>query len=129
MTVLLTSHNLAEVEELCERVAIITKGSIRALDTPQTLRSLHTRAEQATITFNSLVAGDAERALAQAFGRQFFTLERGARDDDGVIKFSRASDDELLHSVLRVLQESGGIVRSVESERATLFDVLESYEK
>ena len=129
VTVLLTSHNLAEVEELCERVAIISKGSIRALDTPRTLRSLHTQAEQVTITFNSLVAGDAERALAQAFGHQFFTLERGARDDDCVVKFSRASDDELLHSVLRVLQQSGGIIRSVESERATLFDVLESYEK
>src|SRR5688572_31105994 len=32
VTVLLTSHNLAEVEELCERVAIISKGSIRAMD-------------------------------------------------------------------------------------------------
>src|SRR5712691_12253205 len=42
-TIFLTSHNLAEVEELCDRVAIISKGAIRALDTPQNLRATHTR--------------------------------------------------------------------------------------
>jgi hypothetical protein len=31
--------------------------------------------------------------------------------------------------VLRVLQQSGAVVRSVETERATLLDVLESYEQ
>src|SRR5688500_5840906 len=32
VTILLTSHNLAEVETLCKRVAIISRGRIRALD-------------------------------------------------------------------------------------------------
>src|SRR5215475_2473168 len=37
VTILFTSHNLAEVETLCERVAIISRGQIRAIDTPRNL--------------------------------------------------------------------------------------------
>ena len=39
VTILLTSHNLAEVETLCARVAIISRGRIRAIDTPRNLTS------------------------------------------------------------------------------------------
>ena len=35
VTILFTSHNLAEVETLCQRVAIISRGRIRAIDTPE----------------------------------------------------------------------------------------------
>ena len=37
-TVLLTSHYMAEVEELCERVAIVDRGRILAIGTPDELR-------------------------------------------------------------------------------------------
>src|SRR5678815_2619477 len=46
VTILLTSQNLAEVETLCERVAIISRGLIRAIDTPQHLRTLTSKSEQ-----------------------------------------------------------------------------------
>src|SRR5918999_4734896 len=54
VTVLLTSHNLAEVEELCERVAIISRGRIRAIDTPQHLRALTSKSEQVHVTVSGL---------------------------------------------------------------------------
>lgn len=38
-TVLLTSHYMYEVEELCDRIAIIDHGSIIALDTPSALKA------------------------------------------------------------------------------------------
>lgn len=128
-TVFLTSHNLAEVEELCERVAIIGKGEIHALDTPAKLRAMHTEEEQVSIGFASLTIADAERALSRSFSRDLFVLELGERMDESVVKFKRAANDEMLNSVLRVLQESGAVIRSVETERATLLDVLESYEQ
>ena len=46
VTIFLTSHNLAEVEELCDRVAIISKGEIRAIDSPANLRATHTQQEE-----------------------------------------------------------------------------------
>lgn len=37
-TVLLTTHNMHDAEELCDRVAFIVDGSIKAMDTPDNLR-------------------------------------------------------------------------------------------
>ena len=38
MTVFLTTHYIEEAEALCDRVAILAKGHLRDLDTPQHLR-------------------------------------------------------------------------------------------
>lgn len=39
-TILLTTHDMAEAEKLCARVAIMHKGKIVALDTPEALRQM-----------------------------------------------------------------------------------------
>jgi ABC-2 type transport system ATP-binding protein len=41
-TVLLTTHNMQEVEAICDRVAILSRGKLIALDTPLALRQRHT---------------------------------------------------------------------------------------
>src|SRR5437016_5353190 len=41
VTVLLTTHNMQEVEELCDRVAILCRGRLIALDSPLALRRQH----------------------------------------------------------------------------------------
>jgi ABC-2 type transport system ATP-binding protein len=41
VTVLLTTHNMQEVEEICDRVAILCRGRLVALDTPLALRQRH----------------------------------------------------------------------------------------
>jgi ABC-type multidrug transport system ATPase subunit len=41
VTVLLTTHNMQEVEEICDRVAILCRGRLIALDTPLALRQRH----------------------------------------------------------------------------------------
>jgi ABC-type multidrug transport system ATPase subunit len=42
VTVLLTTHNMQEVEDICDRVAILCRGRLVALDSPQALRQQHT---------------------------------------------------------------------------------------
>ena len=39
--VLLTTHNMPEVEAICDRVAILCKGRLVALDSPMNLRRQH----------------------------------------------------------------------------------------
>lgn len=41
-TVVLTTHNMEEVEAICDRVAILCRGKLVALDTPLALRQAHT---------------------------------------------------------------------------------------
>jgi len=100
VTILLTSHNLAEVETLCARVAIISRGRIRAIDTPRNLRDLTSESETVQIT---LAGGEK-------------------------ISFTRQPDDELLDTKIRELQSSGKRIIDIETERATLLDVLERFE-
>jgi ABC-2 type transport system ATP-binding protein len=107
VTILLTSHNLAEVETLCERVAIISRGRIRAIDTPQHLRSVTSKSEQVHVTVSGL---------------------NGTNESER-ISFTRESGDNQLDEMLRDLQKRGGRILDVETERATLLDVLEQYEK
>ena len=103
VTILLTSHNLAEVETLCARVAIISRGSIRALDTPKNLRALTSGSEMVHVT---------------------------ASGANGVFKtsFTRQQNDDRLDEAIRNLQNQGARIIDVETERATLLDVLERYE-
>ncbi|HSK74171.1 MAG TPA: ABC transporter ATP-binding protein, partial [Pyrinomonadaceae bacterium] len=61
VSVLLTSHNLAEVEELCQRVAIISNGEIRAVDTSENLRRKH----KPTQTVKLFLDGLSENALRE----------------------------------------------------------------
>lgn len=129
VTVLLTSHNLAEVEQLCDRVAIISKGSIRALNTPQNLRSLHTPIEKVSITFSLPLSDAVRHVLAESLHSRSFTLDQSSKNDKSVIRFSREVGDETLDAVLRVLHKGDALIRSIETERATLLDVLESYEQ
>jgi ABC-2 type transport system ATP-binding protein len=41
VTVFLTTHYMDEADQLCDRVAIIDRGAIVALDTPQQLKAVH----------------------------------------------------------------------------------------
>lgn len=100
VTILLTSHNLAEVETLCARVAIISRGHIRAIDTPRKLRDLTSESELVHIT-----------------------IANGEK-----ISFTRQHNDNSLDETIRKLQNQGERIIDIETERATLLDVLERYE-
>ncbi len=41
VTILITTHNMQEVEEVCDRVAILCRGNLIALDSPLALRQQH----------------------------------------------------------------------------------------
>ena len=124
-TVLLTSHNLAEVEELCERVAVISRGRIRALDAPQALRSGHRQREEVRLTVAGLPAGRAAELVREALPHAEASEGAGAT----VLSFTREVGDDLLDRALRELMAGGGRVTGCETNRGTLLDLLETFER
>ena len=100
VTIFLTSHNLGEVETLCGRVAIISRGRIRAIGTPRNLRDLSSESETVHIT---LASGEK-------------------------ISFTREHNDSLLDEKIKELQSRSERIVDIETQRATLLDVLERYE-
>lgn len=124
VTILFTSHNLAEVETLCHRVGIISRGQMRAIDSPKNLRSLTSDAELIRLRVSGL-AVDRIEALKLRIDYLQFESNGNALD----ISFTRRENDERLDFALRAVQQEGGTISSIESERPTLLDVLESYER
>jgi ABC-2 type transport system ATP-binding protein len=124
VTILLTSHNLTEVEELCARVGVISRGRIRALDTPKNLRSLHRQTERVELTVRGLALEQARKTLASTLDG----LELKTEGETLHLTFAREAGDDRLDAAVRAVQESGGELVGFDSERATLLDVLESYE-
>jgi ABC-2 type transport system ATP-binding protein len=103
VSILLTSHNLTEIEELCGRVAIIANGEIRAIGEPQELRQQHKQNQQVTISFE--------------LNKQLESLT-----------FTRESEDYLLGEKVSELLQKGAKIIDIETKNSTLLDVLESYE-
>lgn len=120
VSILLTSHNLSEVEELCDRVAIIADGSIRATGTVAELRAQFRPTETLTIVVNGMSA-DNLRAATERFNCEIEVTTRG---DELVMTLEREVSDDRLDPILRAVHGHGGSIISVVSERPSLLDVL-----
>jgi len=124
ISILLTSHNLKEVEELCDRVAIISRGEIRAIETPENLRLFHRQTQTVKITFVHLYEKELKLVLVGFL--KDFTLE--SKKDFLELEFAREATDDLLGKTVSELNEAGAKILDITTEKATLLDVLESYE-
>jgi ABC-2 type transport system ATP-binding protein len=70
-TVVMTTHDMAEVEKICDRVGIVCKGKLVALDSPLALRTAHTERKADVIRQSGerlafdLDSADERRAMAE----------------------------------------------------------------
>ena len=114
VTVFLTTHNLAEAERLCGRVAVIKQGRLRAVGHPDELKARSsTRAEISGRGF-----GDATLALLR--GRPGVVR---ADLQNGRIVLQLAESAETAPLVALVVQ-SGGLVEEVRKDKGSLEDVF-----
>ena len=124
VSILLTSHNLSEIEQLCKRVAVIAKGEIKATDTPDRLRRRHAQIQNVTISILGLTEANIADALKDLVPAHMIEHAH----ETITVSFERHADDDLLTKVIGRLSERGGKVVNVETQMPTLLDVLESYE-
>ncbi len=124
VSILLTSHNLTEVEQLCQRVAVISKGEIRAVDSPQNLRRRNRETQQVKIFIRHISEENLSVAIAEILPA--FTIEN--HPDGLTLNFSRHTDDEILSRIFDQLARHAALIYNVETKSPTLLDVLESYE-
>jgi ABC-2 type transport system ATP-binding protein len=114
MTVLLSSHLLNEVEELCNRVAIVREGRV-AYQGP--LAELRRQAGSGYL----LRTSDDERALAVAAAQAGISEVRGG--GDGGLTFS-ADGEEAVGALSLALAESGALVLELSPRHASLEDLF-----
>lgn len=93
--VILTTHNMHDAAELCDRVAFIVDGTVRALDSPRNL------------------------SLERGAARIAYSSEENGREVRREIELSRTGEDELLASLIRE-----GKLLSIHSMEPTLEDIF-----
>jgi ABC-2 type transport system ATP-binding protein len=116
LTVFLTTHNMAEAEEMCDRVAIINNGRIAAIDTPDQLRQTVRASQYVEASFEGPAPGDAGlRALPD--------VERIAREGERLLLYTERPGRTAV--ALAGLAEREGLqVRELRTCKPSLEDVF-----
>ena len=94
-TIILTTHNMYDATELCDRVAFIVDGAVRALDTPRAL------------------------IMSRGASKLTYTYMSGGAEQTANVPLDRTSDDSRLMALLR---ENG--LLSIHSGEPTLNDIF-----
>ncbi|MEL7604035.1 MAG: AAA family ATPase, partial [Bacillota bacterium] len=94
-TILLTTHNMYDATELCDRVAFIVDGGLRALDTPKNL------------------------IMSRGASTLRYTYARGGREEQTEIPLRSTGGDEVLQRLIRENR-----LLSIHSSEPTLNDIF-----
>jgi fluoroquinolone transport system ATP-binding protein len=92
-TVFLTTHNMNDADELCDRVAFIVEGELRLVDAPRALKMRHGRRQV-------VIEHRADGQLAQ----RRFELD-GLGDNADFVTFLKEHEIETIHSQEATLED------------------------
>jgi len=123
--VLITTHNMFEAEMICDRVAIIDEGVIKAIGSPEELKAKIAHSVPIVIRFRGdRGPGEAEKALRA--GLEVLGLSVKPVEDGYVARILVRSgeDEEVLARAIAVLAKLGFSIRSVEVSKPSLEDVF-----
>ncbi|MGD2174099.1 MAG: ABC transporter ATP-binding protein [Candidatus Brocadiaceae bacterium] len=116
LTVFLTTHNMSEAEQMCDRVAIISHGNIVAIDTPAQLRNAMESSQYVTVSFED--GGPSEDQLKDLPG-----VDRLSVGEDG-FRLSTQHPGRVVTEVVKLAERSGCAIGEVATCKPTLEDVF-----
>ncbi len=116
-TILVTSHNLAEIEKLCRRIGLMAEGRLIAMGSVEELRTMVDTTTTYRLYIRSLDP-ESIRSAASAAGCLTDPVLRPAPDGiDAQISFTTGSDG--FSRLVRTLIESGGDIVTCTSAQAS----------
>ncbi|MDH6109471.1 ABC-2 type transport system ATP-binding protein [Kitasatospora sp. MAP12-15] len=118
-TILLTTHNMEEADQLCDRVAILDHGRVLALDTPAALKQ---GVEADTVV--TVQAGGDPAALAALLSREIAGVTQTRLRGSGVELQVKGGANRLLPRVLSAAEAGGYEVADLSVAEATLETVF-----
>ena len=113
-TVVLTTHNIEDASRLCQRVCIINKGKIIAIDTPEHLRSAYERTRSIEVSFDRKVD-------CSLFSARCVTK---AEEYGDKLRIHTSNVDEAIGEIMRIKEEHGLNIISMSTLGPSLEDVF-----
>ncbi len=123
-TVLLSTHNLPEVQLVCNRVVIINEGKIVAEGTPDELEQKSTGNNVLHLEFDKDYDG-VEEKIRVIDGVLDVKRVSGGDDSAGVFEVEYKKDAEIRPYVFRLASEQGWILMEMYREQASLEEIFQ----
>ena len=148
-TIILCSHDMHEVDMLCDNVGIINTGNLVAYDTPQGLKDslLESNKKEISDTLSQIssesdvTTSTKEDVENLSLRKMSFLLENNDEAIINALKFNESVksieiahngrvnlrvdfDDNAVNSVLNSVMSSNGIIKSISTEEPSLEDVF-----
>ncbi len=126
-TILLSTHNLDEAQDICDRVAILNRGKILACDTPSNIQRLMFDKRTLRVTFVGAVSGEPQEKMLKELkgiaGVNDATPDIG-RDNSFQGVSIQGDKDMDLSAILAVIVNKGLKIGGINTEEPTLEDVF-----
>ncbi len=121
-TIFYTTHLMQEAEELCDRVAIIDRGEVIDLGTPQELKAAMVRGEE-VITLEGVIQEDVIQKLRDLPGIKAATVKSEAEGRTTLAVICESSR-RLLPRIIETVVGNGSTVDFIKPHEVTLEDVF-----
>jgi ABC-2 type transport system ATP-binding protein len=124
-TILLTTHYMAEADELCERIAIVDHGRILALGTPDELKRRVQRESVFRLEVDRLDGGPASlRRLPGVLSAAAAAARDDGKDRQTIEVNLTLAEDSVLSTVVSALAERGSHLLALRKSEPSLEDVF-----
>ena len=113
VTIILTTHHLQEAEELCDRVGIIHKGNLIALDTTENMLN---KIQTKTLKFEIN-----KRIVLDGINNKDFNI---LTNTDSEFKIEYSKQEFNIQKIIKLLENQGIVIKDIKSEDPDLEDVF-----
>ena len=113
VTIILTTHYLQEAEELCDRVGIIHKGNLIALDTTENMLN---KIQTKTLKFEIN-----KRIILDDMNNKDFNI---LTNTDSEFKIEYNKQEFNIQKIIKLLENQGIVIKDIKSEDPDLEDVF-----
>lgn len=117
LTVFLTTHNIEEASQMCDRIAIINRGRIAEIDTPERIRTAMKSTQAVEIVFKEQKKGT--RELLENLSSVTEVQKRGDK-----LRLITHDSAQTLRQILQVIDENGLVPVSLNTLGASLEDAF-----
>jgi ABC-2 type transport system ATP-binding protein len=117
-TMFYTTHNMYEANELCSRIAVIDKGEIIAIDTPDKLKMIVDRSHSVEVSFDPQPPAEEEEELRSLRGVETVKI------NSSHVRFTTSEPPVVLDSVYDYAREKDLRITSINTMGPSLEDVF-----
>jgi ABC-2 type transport system ATP-binding protein len=120
LTVLLTTHYMDEADRLCDRIAIVDHGELKALDSPLKLKTSIPGKNVLEVSFSATPEDWTERL-------SHLPAVEDVKGNDGVFRIASGNGPATTLALMELAEQASITVNSLSVQSTTLDDVFVHY--